>query len=146
MTIKSAGTYMQISDLCKSCSKQNFCGNGMTNHYCTGYAPITYQYHTDIIVPPFTEEQKKIIEATERIAKECDDIKANVNKWGRKNICDIDDDIDEQTNEEWIRSCSTEELAEILFQVYVDGRYDATSGDWEGVDTYVEWLKEVHKE
>jgi len=39
MAIKSAGTYMQISDLCKSCSKQNICGNGMTDYYCTGYAP-----------------------------------------------------------------------------------------------------------
>ena len=49
------------------------------------------------------------------------------------------------TNEEWLRQCSTEELAELLFQTYCDGRNDAISGDWEGVDTYELWLKEKHK-
>ena len=91
---------MQISDLCSSCSKQNFCGNGMTDYYCTGYAPRV-ETVSDIKVPPFTDGQKEVIEATERIAN-------------GKLICDVDDNIDVMTNEEYIRQCSTEELAIFL--------------------------------
>ncbi len=52
----------------------------------------------------------------------------------------------EKTEQEYIQTCNTEQLAEILFREYCNGRNDATTGDWEGVDTYVEWLKQPHKE
>lgn len=88
----------------------------------------------DIKVPPFTDGLKEIIEATEKHKEKCDKISTNVNKWGRKNICDvdgIDDDITDLielledtisrieglTNEEWLRSCNTEQLAEWIFNI-----------------------------
>ena len=61
---------------------------------------------TDIKVPPFTDEQKKVIEATERIAN-------------GKLICDVDDDIDVLTNEDFLRTATTEQLAEWMVQ-FVD--------------------------
>ena len=161
---------MQISDLCKSCSKQNFCGNGITNHYCTGYAPITYQYHTDIKTPPFdadveldkldklndiktppfTDGQKEVIEAIEKLAN-------------GKLICDVDDDItdikellndtikriEEPTNEEWIKQCTTEQLAEWL-QEHMDCASCGCNKDlcYKGYDccklAVLEWLKQPH--
>lgn len=60
--------------------------------------------HNDIKVPPFTDGQKKVIEATERIAN-------------GKLICDVDDDIDVLTNEDWLRTATTEQLAEFLFKM-----------------------------
>ncbi len=115
---ESAGTYMQISDLCKSCSKQNFCGNGMTNHYCTGYAPITYQYHTDIKIPPFDAEV------------ELDKLYPT-----------------EQTNEEWFCGLPTTEKSEFLSTmakeaIEVHEKHGIT---WhEAVSWWDGWLKQPH--
>ena len=129
--ITSAGTYMQITQLCRSCSRQNFCGNGMTDYYCTGHTPIV---QTDIITPPFTDLQKKVIEATETIIAE------------QGKVCDVDDDLDEdvQTNEEYIRSCSTEELAEWIFndrQEQSDWWYGQRGNT---IKDIMEWLQEKH--
>ena len=159
----------------------------------------------DIKVPPFTEAQKMVIEATEKLAKKCDKISANVNKWGRKNICDVDDDIDEfpkiyaepqpskdflpincyvcnasgwiagnghrhtskckrcngtgkinyytLTNEDFLRTATTEQLAEILAMQKCDGCNDEPYDDKHGTCIYcmtkkkeqmVEWLKQKH--
>ena len=233
MPIKSAGTYMQLSNLCKRCSKQSFCGNGMTDYYCTGYEPTA----SDIKVPPFTDGLKEIIEATEKLAEKCDKINANVNKYGRKNICDVDgidddvrdikklleetiktieagsihevknicescvanpqcgnsfvvmckgyvkrdDDIDDwgvckdcalkencaeykpnklqcedyerepQTNEEWLRSCSTEELAETIAKRIINSHtlfeyilHQDNRREEDLVREVSEWLKQPH--
>ena len=43
-----------------------------------------------------------------------------------------------QTNEEWLRSASTEQLAELLDQL-TDPKVGYLEGHWE------RWLKEVHK-
>ncbi len=60
MTVKTAGTYMQMRDLCNSCSKQNYCGNGTTGYYCTGYAPIVYTWINPLqggtMLEPFDSE------------------------------------------------------------------------------------------
>lgn len=75
--------------------------------------------------------------------------KTGVNKWEKVwgdspcEECNGTGEI-EVTNEEWLRQCTTEQLAEILFQEYCNGRNDATTGDWEGVDTYIRWLKQPH--
>ena len=83
-------------------------------------------------------------------------------KCKRKNICvtyayllsrgiespkECDDFIGEQTNEEWIKSASTEELAKIIFDSYLSG-YIAKEPPLidEGVKQAEKWLKEVHKE
>ena len=116
----------------------------------------------DIKVPPFTDEQKKLIEMTEKLAE----------KRGGK-ICDvdgIDDDITDLielledtisrieglTNEEWLRSCNTEQLAEWISditcncwgckRIYVEdcpnyARYKACFCDREDV---LDWLKQPH--
>ena len=143
MPIKSAGTYMQISDLCSSCSKQNFCGNGMTDYYCTGYAPQV-ETVSDIKVPPFTDGEKEVVEATKRIAN-------------GKLICDVDDDIDVLTNEEWLEQASTEEKAKVLYNFFMartfchicpennvcDIGYKCKYGNGE-VEDFIKWLKQPH--
>ncbi len=52
------------------------------------------------------------------------------------------------TNEEWIRQASTEELAELLIQIYRDGRNDRgenTNKWYERCEANCElWLKEKH--
>lgn len=60
-----------MTELCKSCYRQNFCGNNTTTDYCTGYAPYveTRWVADDIKTPPFTQGLKKIIQATERLAE-----------------------------------------------------------------------------
>ena len=52
----------------------------------------------------------------------------------------------EQTNEEWIKSCNTEQLAEFLRQIYKDGRDDYV-GEWyeQTEEDFVEWLKQPHQ-
>ncbi len=50
------------------------------------------------------------------------------------------------TNEQYLRTCTTEKMAEELFNVYCDGRNDAITGDWESTDTMMEWLREKHNE
>ena len=101
----------------------------------------------DIKVPPFTDGLKEIIEATEKHKEKCDKIRTNVNKWGRKNICDVDDDIDVLTNEDWFCGLSTEEKAKFLRQIYRDGRDDYV-GEWyeQTESDFIEWLKQPHKE
>ena len=52
--------------------------------------------HNDIKVPPFTDGQKEVIEAIEKHKEKCKAIEVKINKYGHKNICDvdgIDDDI-----------------------------------------------------
>ena len=60
-----------MTELCKSCARQNFCGNNTTTDYCTGYMPYveTRWEADDIKTPPFTHGMKKIIRATERLAE-----------------------------------------------------------------------------
>lgn len=122
----------------------------------------------DIKVPPFTDGLKEIIEATEKHKEKCDKISTNVNKWGRKNICDvdgIDDDITDLielledtisrieglTNEEWLRSCTTEQLAKWIAKCIKD-TINLTNGNRKYTDNivsekwWVEWLKQPHKE
>ena len=52
----------------------------------------------------------------------------------------------EQTNEEWLKQCTTEELAKVLFDFYLSG-YIAKEPPLidEGVKQAELWLKEVHK-
>ena len=50
-----------------------------------------------------------------------------------------------QTNEQWLCGLSTEEKADLLFGTfYLAGRNDEKRGDWKGVDTIMEWLKQPH--
>ena len=116
------------------------------------------QNDNDIKVPPFTDGQKQLIEMTEKLAK----------KRGGK-ICDvdgIDDDITgiiellEDTisrieglnNEEWLRSCNTEQLAEEIVNLTLLDKYKLydkmESAEYDigiGVGAkkvIVEWLKQ----
>ena len=60
-----------------------------------------------------------------------------------------------QTNDEWRRTCSTEEFAEFLNLIIRVGPYENEPKDfWEhvygrggdrGAKSIVEWLKEIHK-
>ena len=62
----------------------------------------------------------------------------------------------EQTNEEWLRSCTTEQLAEfladkcneavdwILYEVDEHAGNIEPDDYWYRKDAFVEWLKEVH--
>ena len=83
-----------MSELCKSCARQNICGNNITKYNCTGYMPYveTRWDADDIKTPPFTQAQKKLIKMTEDFAKKRKKINAEVSKWGRK-FCDVDDDL-----------------------------------------------------
>ena len=59
-------------------------------------------------------------------------------------VCDV---FKEQTNEEYIRTCSTEELAEVLLEIYKDGINDYKTDWWEdSKEDWMEWLKEKHHE
>ena len=68
-----------MTELCKSCARQNICGSNITKYNCTGYTPYveTRWVADDIKTPLFTQGLKKIIQATEKLGK----------------ICDVDDDI-----------------------------------------------------
>ena len=48
-----------------------------------------------------------------------------------------------QTNEEWLRSCTTEELAEFI-RKQRDDWSDGWYSDWHSVDEIIEWLKQPH--
>ena len=49
------------------------------------------------------------------------------------------------TKEEYIRSCSTEELAEVLLEIYKDVINDYKTDWWEdSKEDWMEWLKEKH--
>lgn len=63
-----------VTELCKSCARQNICGNNITKYNCTGYMPYveTRWDGDDIKTPPFTQGMKKIIQATEKLGKICD--------------------------------------------------------------------------
>lgn len=50
----------------------------------------------------------------------------------------------EQTNEEWLRQCTTEELAEFI-RKQRDDWSDGWYSDWHPFSEIVEWLKEKHK-
>ena len=53
--------------------------------------------------------------------------------------------VEPLTNEEWLHTLSTEEKADLLFGTfYLAGRNDEKRGDWKGVDTIMEWLKQPH--
>ena len=52
-----------------------------------------------------------------------------------------------QTNEEWFCSLSTEEKAEVLFDIWYDGKvlaWDKSKPFY--FNRFVTWLKEVHKD
>ena len=103
----------------------------------------------DIKVPPFTDGLKEIIEATEKHKEKCDKIRTNVNKWGRKNICDVDDDIDVLTNEEWLHTMNAEQLAEFLVMIQMSVMHPVKRGavDMEKfTEEVVVWLKQPHTE
>ena len=111
------------------------------------------QKHNDIKVPPFTDGQKQLIEMTEKLAE----------KRGGK-ICDVDDDItdikellndtikriEEPTNEDWLKSMTTEELAEWIYRAmfYKSCQKDVEDGAYMQMMTkkdYIEmWLKQPH--
>lgn len=93
----------------------------------------------DIKVPPFTDAQKMVIEATEKLGK----------------ICDVDVELDElypteQTNEDWLKSMTTEELAGWIYRAmfYKSCQKDVEDGAYMQMMTkkdYIEnWLKEIH--
>lgn len=98
----------------------------------------------DIKVPPFTDGQKEIIEATEKLAN-------------GKLICDADDDItdikellndtiiriENPTNEDWLRSATTEELAEFI-RKQRDDWSDGWYSDCHRFEEILEWLKQPH--
>ena len=97
----------------------------------------------DIKVLPFTDGQKEVIEATKKICN------------GKK-VCDVDDDIDVLTNEEYIRTCSTEELARLIYKIAVtdvllDRFFTAEMVNAEivdvdsGIKEAEVWLKEKHE-
>lgn len=52
-------------------------------------------------------------------------------------------------NEEWLRTCTTEELAEQLWEIYNAGKNDAKTYDcfefFMDKDDAIEWLKEIHE-
>ena len=98
----------------------------------------------DIKTPPFTDGEKEVIEATKRIAN-------------GKLICDVDDDIDVLTNEEYIRQCSTEQLVHFLIRlcscgwltkdkldVFLNSTYFPVY-NMEEIANLEEWLKEKHE-
>ena len=50
-----------------------------------------------------------------------------------------------QTNEEYIHSLNTEQLAEILLAIYQDGIDDCKQEWWKDTkEDFVEWLKQPH--
>ena len=51
----------------------------------------------------------------------------------------------EQTNEEWLRQCTTEQLAEFI-RKQRDDWSDGWYSDWHPVSEIVEWLKQPHNE
>ena len=51
------------------------------------------------------------------------------------------------TNEEWIKQCTTEQLAEVLFSWYKLGRLDVINKHTElKKDWLIGWLKQPHEE
>ena len=50
-------------------------------------------------------------------------------------------------NEEWLRSMNTEQLAEVLYRFYRDGRNDELQR-YVSINkkSFIEWLKQPHKE
>lgn len=53
-----------------------------------------------------------------------------------------------QTNEEWLHTLNTEQLAETLRRLTVDAFDDCHNNNeyWTYADNWVEWLKEKHTE
>lgn len=73
-------------------------------------------------------------------------------------VCHGSGEIKPQTNEEWLRTATTEELAEMLFDIYETG---LNCGEWYGggkgfcvpagpkmltVEDFVGWLRKKHDE
>ena len=54
-----------MTELCKSCLKQNFCNNDMTDTYCSGYRPridkAIWQTNEKWFATLSTEEKAKVI-------------------------------------------------------------------------------------
>ena len=85
---------MQISSLCKSCSKQSYCGNGTTDYYCTGYAPMVYTEANILqggtMLKPFdseflSQELRDAWKKIEELEKENKELKKE-NEWLRKQL------------------------------------------------------------
>ena len=89
----------------------------------------------DIKVLPFTDGQKEVIEATKKICN------------GKK-VCDVDDDIDVLTNEEYLKSCNTEQLAEFITDIVYECKEQDDCMDcklgWCSCNYVAKWLKEKH--
>ena len=50
-----------------------------------------------------------------------------------------------QTNEEWLRQASTEELAKVLYSVWVNGFFEQKTSVPEDINNLIiAWLKEKH--
>lgn len=68
-------------------------------------------------------------------------------------------DSEPQTNEEWLRQCSTEELADVLMKIFVtrtfchlcpegdvcDIGYKCKYSDGKKIEDWLAWLKEKHE-
>ena len=81
-----------------------------------------------------------------------------ITRYGYKRICDKCHGTGEieQTNDEWRRTCSTEDFAEFINLIIRVGPYENEPKDfWEhvygrggehGAKSIVEWLKQPHRE
>lgn len=55
--------------------------------------------------------------------------------------------IEEQTNEEWLRQCTTEEFAEFIYNTAItDMLMDRLINAENGIEEAMEWLKEKHND
>ena len=51
------------------------------------------------------------------------------------------------TNEEWLQTCDTEQLAEVLYRFYRDGRHDELQRQISiNEKSFVDLLKQLHRE
>ena len=61
--------------------------------------------------------------------------------------CDGTGVVEPMTNEEWIKSCNTEQLAELFYTVWVKGFFEQTLSVPEDMNNLIiEWLKQPHKD
>ena len=117
-------------NLCKDCISKGICGNPNI----TGCISYTKQDEKFLPINCYVcNASGRIAGNNYRHSSKC----TRCNGTGEINYYTL-------TNEDFMRTATRQQLAEILFQEYCNGRNDATTGDWEGVDTYIEWLKQPH--
>ncbi len=147
-----------VRTICDVCAKRRNCLD--KNKFYPVVKCPNYDNTNDIKVPPFTDGQKEVIEAIEKHKEKCKEIEIKINKYGHKNICDvdgIDDDItdikellndtisriENPTNEDWLRSATFEELAGTIYEWYSQGHIEGKFGkQLSSATRVVEWLKE----